>query len=258
MLAPLLHHPVTGPGAAAILGAILGSFIAALVSRWPQGKSVLTGRSHCDSCCQALSPWQLVPVLSYIALRGRCTTCGAPIDRDSLTIELAGSVIGGLALWLQPGWSGLAVATFGWLLLPLAWLDVRHFWLPHPLTAALAAGGVIAGLAQIEPDWSSRLIGCGAGYATLALIALAYRALRGREGLGGGDPLLFGAIGLWLGWERLPLVLMLASGVGLALALLWHWRGHRLTSAMRFPLGTLLAGAAWPVALLTGQAPAFP
>lgn len=258
MLAPLLHHPVTGPVAGAILGAILGSFIAALASRWPQGKSVLTGRSHCDSCGQTLSAWQLVPVLSYIAVRGKCTTCGAPIARDSLSIELAGTVIGGLALALQPGWPGLAVATFGWLLLPLAWLDWRHFWLPRPLTAALAAGGVMAGLAGFAPDWTSRLIGCGAGFATLGLIALAYRTLRGREGLGGGDPLLFGAIGLWLGWERLPLVLMLASGAGLAIALIWHWRGRRLTNAMRFPLGTLLAGAAWPVALLTAQAPTFP
>jgi leader peptidase (prepilin peptidase)/N-methyltransferase len=84
----------------------------------------------------------------------------------------------------------------------------------------------------------------------LWIIAIAYRLLRGREGLGGGDPLLLGAIGLWLGWQVLPLVLMLASGAGLGVALILQWRGITLNSATRFPLGTLMAAAAWPVALL--------
>lgn len=250
MFAPLLHHSVIAPIAAAILGSIFGSFIAALVGRWPQGRSVLTGRSHCDSCGTALRPWHLVPVLSYLALRGRCAACGAAIGRDNLEIELMAAAIGALALALHPGWTGVAIAAFGWLLLPLAWLDYRHFWLPHTLTASLAIGGALAGIAGLAPDWTSRLIGAGAGFVVLWLIAFAYRRLRGHDGLGGGDPLLLGAIGLWLGWLALPLVLMLASGAGLAVALILQRRGIALDSATRFPLGTLLAGAAWPVALL--------
>lgn len=250
MIAPLLHHPVAAPIAGAILGAIFGSFIAALVSRWPQGRSVLKGRSHCDSCGAVLGPMQLVPILSYLALRGRCNVCQQTIGRDSLEIELVAAATGALALAVHPGWAGLAIATFGWLLLPLAWLDYRHYWLPHPLTAALAAGGLATGLAGIVPDLPDRLIGGATGFAILWLTALAYRLIRGREGLGGGDPLLLGAIGLWLGWQALPLVLVLASGAGLAAALILRWRGVALTTATRFPLGTLLAGAAWPVALL--------
>lgn len=250
MFAPLLHHPVIAPIAAAILGAIFGSFIAALVGRWPQGRSVLTGRSQCDSCSAVLRPWQLVPIVSYLVLRGRCAACDAKIGRDALVIELIAAMIGALALALHPGWAGAAIAGFGWLLLPLAWLDFRHYWLPHQLTAALAIGGLIAAFSGIPPDWVSRLIGAGAAFAMLWVIAFAYSALCGREGLGGGDPLLLGAIGLWLGWQSLPLVLMIASGAGLVIALVLQQRGAVLSSTTRFPLGTLMAAAAWPVALL--------
>ena len=251
MFAPLLEHPILAPIAAAILGAIFGSFIGALVVRWPVGRSVLAGRSHCDSCGETLRPWQLIPLISYILLRGRCAACGVAIGREALLVELAAAAIGALALALHPGAGGLAIAAFGWLLLPLALLDYRHFWLPHPLNAALALGALVSALAGLPPDWTSRLIGAGAGFGGLWLVALLYRLTRGREGLGGGDPLLLGAIGLWLGWQALPLVLMLASGLGLAAALVLQRRGHDLDSATRFPLGTLMALAAWPVALLT-------
>jgi leader peptidase (prepilin peptidase)/N-methyltransferase len=251
MFAPLLHHPVIAPIAAAILGAIFGSFIAALVGRWPQGRSVLTGRSQCDSCGVVLRPWQLVPIASYLALRGRCAACGAKIGHDTLVIELLAAFVGALALALHPGWTGVGIAAFGWLLLPLGWLDFRHYWLPHRLNLVLAIGGLIAAFAGIPPDWTSRLIGAGAGFGILWIIAFAYRILRRREGLGGGDPLLLGSIGLWLGWQLLPLVLMIASGAGLAIALVLQQRGVPLNSATRFPLGTLLAAAAWPVALFS-------
>lgn len=249
MFAPLLHHPVIAPIAAAILGAIFGSFIAALVSRWPDDRSIVGGRSRCDSCGAVLRPWQLVPVFSYIALRGQCAGCRAAIGHGTLAMELIAAAIGALAMALHPGWAGVAIAMFGWLLLPLAWLDARHFWLPHPLTAALAAGGLITGLAGLAPDWTNRLIGAGAGFGMLWAVALAYRRLRGREGLGGGDPLLLGAIGLWLGWQALPMVLLIASGAGLGVALVLQQRGVALSGATRFPLGTLMAAAAWPVAL---------
>ncbi|MAF63002.1 MAG: prepilin peptidase [Blastomonas sp.] len=250
MYAPLLDHPVIAPLAAAILGAIFGSFIGALVVRWSAGRSILTGRSQCDACGAQLKPWQLVPVLSYLLLRGQCAACGARIGWQSLAIELGAAAIGAVSLTLHPGAQGLAIAALGWLLLPLALLDLRQYWLPQPLTAALALGGLASAACGIAPDWSSRLIGAGAGFVGLWLIALLYRLTRGREGLGGGDPLLLGAIGLWLGWQALPLVLLIASGLGLAVALVLQRRGHDLDAATRFPLGTLMALAAWPVALL--------
>ena len=160
-------------------------------------------------------------------------------------------MIGAVSLAMQPGAQGLATAAFGWLLLPLALLDLRHYWLPHPLTAALALGGLASAALALPPDWTSRLIGAGAGFVGLWLIGLAYRSTRGRDGLGGGDPLLLGAIGLWLGWQSLPIVLLIASGLGLAAALVLQPRGHDLDAATRFPLGTHMALAAWLVALLT-------
>lgn len=250
MYAPLLDHPVIAPIAAAILGAIFGSFIGALVVRWPAGRSILTGRSRCDACGTALEPWQLAPILSFVLLRGRCAACSARIGWQSLAIELGAALIGAVSLALHPGAQGLAIGAFGWLLLPLALLDLRHYWLPHPLTAALALGGLASAALDLPPDWTSRLIGAGAGLAGLWLVALLYRLMRGREGLGGGDPLMLGAIGLWLGWQALPLVLLIASGLGLAAALVLQRRGHDLGAATRFPLGTLMALAAWPVALL--------
>jgi leader peptidase (prepilin peptidase)/N-methyltransferase len=258
MSAPLLNPsgigmaigPVTAAVLAAILGAIFGSFIAALVSRWPQGRSVLAGRSRCDSCQATLAPWHLVPIASYLALCGRCARCRAPIGRDAIIIEAIAAAIGGLALALHPDVTGLSVALFGWLLLPLAWLDLQHYWLPHPLTAALAMGGVLTALVGLPPDWTSRVIGAVAGFGALWLVATGYRWLRGRDGLGGGDPLLFGAIGLWLGWPHLPLVLLAASGIGLGLALYVQRTHHGIDGTTRFPLGTLLAVAAWPIALI--------
>jgi leader peptidase (prepilin peptidase)/N-methyltransferase len=253
MFAPLLHHPLLAPAAAAIAGAIFGSFIGALVVRWPQGQSVLTGRSRCDSCGGTLKAWQLVPIVSHIALRGRCGLCGQPIGLQGLMIEIAAALIGALALALNPGWPGVGIAVFGWLLLPLAVLDLKQYWLPHPLTAALALGSLASLNAGLPPDMANRLIGAVAGFGLLWIVAFAYRSLRGRDGLGGGDPLLLGAIGLWLGWQMLPLVLMIASGLGLAAALVMQRRGTAIDSTTRFPLGTLLALAAWPVALLGFQ-----
>ena len=120
-----------------------------------------------------------------------------------------------VSLVLVPGWLGLAGALFGWVLLTLALLDAGHFWLPDKLTLPL----LLLGLAIVnEPPLLHRLIGAAAGYAVLALIALAYRAARGREGLGGGDPKLLAAIGAWLGWQALPFVLLAASLAGLAWA----------------------------------------
>lgn len=249
MFAPLLNHAVLGPATATIAGAIFGSFIGALATRWPLQQSVLTGRSRCDSCGATLQPWHLVPIFSHVALRGRCASCQHPIGSQSLAIEAMAALIGALALIVHPGWAGVGLAAFGWLLLPLAVLDLKHYWLPHPVLAALALGGVASMAAGLPPDWSSRLIGAGAGFGLLWVVAFGYRRLRGHEGLGGGDPLMLGAIGLWLGWQLLPLVLMIASGLGLAAALIIQRRGTAIDSTTRFPLGTLLALAAWPVAL---------
>jgi leader peptidase (prepilin peptidase)/N-methyltransferase len=243
----LIYHPVLMPLLMAILGAIFGSFIAALVARWPQDGSVLAGRSHCEGCGRTLTAHELVPVISWIAQRGKCRTCGIAIGRDAIAIELMAMVIGAGAMLLAPGPNGVLAAIFGWLLLPLAWLDLRHYWLPDRLTLLLAVVGVAFAYFARSAFFIDHLIGGVAGYTLLWLIASGYRLLRGREGLGGGDPKLFGAIGLWLGWQALPFVLLGASGVGLVAALIIAKRGGAIAAESRFPLGALLAFAAWPM-----------
>jgi leader peptidase (prepilin peptidase) / N-methyltransferase len=228
----------------ALLGLIVGSFLATLVVRWPEGRSVLTGRSTCDGCGRALSAFELIPVASHIALGGTCRACGAAIAKDHFWIETLCGLSGFAAIALSPDWGGLLAAISIWLLIALAALDLKHFWLPDALTITLAFVGLAAGLADVSPLLVDRLIGGVAGFGSLSLIALAYRMLRKREGLGGGDPKLFGAIGLWLGWEALPFVLLGASGLGLVWVAASSLQGAPLTRQDRLPLGALLAASA--------------
>jgi len=244
------------PVALGLLGAIIGSFIATLVIRWPQGRSVLRGRSHCDGCDTVLGPRDLVPLLSAVAARGRCRHCAAPIDPRHWQVELMAAAIGMLAGLAVPGPVAAAGAAFGWLLLTLAVLDLAVFWLPDRLTIALAVGGLLTGAIGIDPPLTTRLIGGAAGFGGLWCVGQGYRLLRKRHGLGGGDPKLLGAIGLWLGWAMLPAVLLLAALTGLALILMGRLAGRAARLDDRVPFGALLAIAAYPAWLfLLGTAP---
>ena len=230
-----------------VLGLVFGSFIATVAIRWPKGRSPLKGRSQCDGCGKDLAARELVPVVSFVLQRGRCQGCGAPIHPGHVVTEGIGMAIGVVAGVLVPGIGGVAGAIFGWMLLTLAALDLAAFWLPNLLTGALAAAGLAAGLPGLTPAMDARLIGGIGGYAALAAVAAGYRLVRGRQGLGGGDPKLFGAIGCWLGWQALPLVLLAAALIGLA-AVLGLWMGGRKVGATdRLPFGVMLAAAAFTV-----------
>ena len=233
-----------------LLGAIVGSFLATVLIRWPQGRSVIAGRSRCDSCGKPLGPGELVPILSYAALHGKCRACGASIDRRHFAVELAAATLGLVALVAHP--LPLAAITLGlglWLLL-LALLDLEHQWLPDRLTLPLVPLGLAAAWAGFGPPLIERAIGAAAGWAVLFLIALAYRRLRGREGMGGGDPKLLAGIGAWVGALQLPFVLLGAGLLGLAAILLMRLRGEQVSATTRLPLGTLMAVAAWPIWLI--------
>lgn len=204
----------------------------------------------CDGCGRVLRARELVPLVSALAQRGRCRTCGAPIAPVHWQVELAAGAIG-VAAGAVAAWPDAAAgAVFGWLLLTLAALDLRAWWLPDRLTGALAVGGVAGGLLGFDPPLLDRVIGGAAGFALLWLTAAGYRRLRGREGMGGGDPKLFGAIGLWLGWRLLPAVLLVAGLIGLGVI---GWRratGRAVKRTDALPLGALLAMAAYPAWLL--------
>lgn len=196
-------------------------------------------------------------MVSYILQSGKCRECGAQIAPDHLAIELSAGLIGGLALFVAPGMEGLVGAIFGWLLLTLAALDVKHHWLPDQLTAILAITGIMASIVAAYPVLQDRLVGGLAGYASLALIAAIYKRIRQREGLGGGDPKMLGAIGCWLGWQMLPLVLLGASAVGIMVVISWQLRGEAVTARSMLPLGSLMAIAAFPIWLCQSAAGAL-
>ena len=233
-----------GIALAALVGLILGSFIATLVLRWPAGRSVL-GRSQCDACGRPLGVLDLVPLLSFLAARGRCRTCSAPIDRFHSLVEAGAALIGAVSLALMPGTAGWLWALFGWLLLPLALLDARHFWLPDRLSALLAVAGLLLAGPLFEAALLDRWIGAVAGGGALAFLAWAYRRTRGAEGMGGGDPKLVAAIGCWTGWQALPLLLLLASAGGIGWALSVQRNGDPALGERRVPFGVFLCTAAF-------------
>jgi leader peptidase (prepilin peptidase)/N-methyltransferase len=235
---------IVGVFFAGLIGLILGSFIATLVLRWPAGRSVL-GRSQCDSCGRPLRAWDLVPLLSALWTHGVCARCGARIDPFHWRVEIASGLIGGVALALLPGTAGWLWALFGWLLLPLALLDARHFWLPDRLNAVLAIAGLLLAGPMLGVGLPDRWIGALAGGLVLAVIAWTYRRLRGGEGMGGGDPKLVAAIGCWLGWQALPLMLLLASLGGLLWALAAQRKGDRPLARRPVPFGLFACAAAW-------------
>jgi leader peptidase (prepilin peptidase)/N-methyltransferase len=249
--AELLGQPGWAWAAAgALLGLIAGSFIAAILMRWPKGESVLRGRSRCDLCGTTLGPLELVPVFSWLALRGRCRHCGGRIDARHAGVEATAAIVGFAAFHVFAPAAALIASVFGWWLLLLAALDLERQWLPDRLTLPLIPAGLAAAWLGLGPPLAERLIGAAAGYALLAGIAIAYRRLRGREGLGGGDPKLLAALGAWLGWQQLPFVLLGAGLLGITAILLIQLRGRRLAATDRLPLGTLMALVAWPIWLL--------
>ena len=226
-----------------ILGAIWGSFVAAMCSRWPNGESVTSGRSHCDSCGKTVVAYDLIPIASYLFLHGKCRACGQAIGAEAIWIEIVATMVGIAPLLLLPPEQALALALFGWLLLPLVILDHRHLWLPNSLVLLLAIGGVLFGL-LLTPDVSAydRVLGAVCGYLTLQSVRLVFFAVRKIEGMGAGDPKLLAALGIWLGWQALPMILLLATFFGLIWAL--YQIGIRRSKVQEVAFGTMLASGA--------------
>ncbi len=224
-----------------LVGGIVGSFIATLCLRWPEGRSVVAGRSSCDGCGTTLGAIDLIPLVGIASRRARC--CGGAIDPFHWQVEWAAALLGAGALVIGGLDQGPVLALFAWLLLPLALLDARHFWLPDRLTLLLALSGLLLGGMLTQETLLARVFTGVAAATGLALLAFAYRLLRGRDGIGGGDPKLLGALGFWLGpWLTLSTVIA-AALIGIAEAVI---RKRQRTDAQAF--GTLLSVAAWLVA----------
>jgi leader peptidase (prepilin peptidase)/N-methyltransferase len=229
---------------AIILGAIWGSFVAALCSRWPNGESITNGRSRCDHCDTQLAAADLVPIFSYAWLRGKCRYCAQPIGGSALYIEIAAAVIGAISALGLDGYQAFAAAVFGWLLLPLGVLDYQRLWLPNRLVLLLALAGALMGPPLMpELSWVDRVAGGLFGYLALEGARQAFKSLRKKEGMGGGDPKLFGALGIWMGWQALPYMLLLSCVIGFAWVLL-STKTDRI-GATHLPFGSFLCAAAF-------------
>jgi leader peptidase (prepilin peptidase)/N-methyltransferase len=235
----LLWRGVIGGG----LGLILGSYLATLIIRWPLGISANQGRSRCDSCGAGIAAYDLIPLISALLLRFRCRACHAVFDRSHFWVEIAAGVIGVLAFLASPLAAGFSWAILGWLLLALAVLDWRHYWLPDRLVLLLALAGLLLGGAVSSEDVHNRLIGSLAGFGSLWLLAYIFQRVRGKQGMGGGDPKMMGALGLWFGWAILPILALVAAMIGLVLAL---YLPRKTAQPTMVPFGSCLAIAAWP------------
>jgi leader peptidase (prepilin peptidase)/N-methyltransferase len=225
-------------------GAILGSFLNVCIYRLPLGKSVVWPASACTKCGRELLWYENVPVVSWLALRGKCRTCSTPISFRYPLIEAITAAMFGLAWWYYgPGPLLASRLIFGSALIVLFAIDLEHHLLPNVITLP----GIVVGFAFsffTEPGWQASLIGLLAGGGSLYAIAEIYYRVRHEEGLGMGDVKMLAMVGAFLGWKLALLTLMLASFAGTIIGvLLIVTRRGGMKYAL--PFGTFLAlGAA--------------
>jgi leader peptidase (prepilin peptidase)/N-methyltransferase len=215
-----------------LVAPFIGSFLGVLIARLPVGLPVVVARSRCETCERVLEAVDLVPLVSYAALRGRCRTCRAPIGGEHLAIELAALAV---ALWT------LTVAVEPVRL----WIDWRYFQLPDVLTLPLLLAGLVVTWAEMPEDLTDHAISAAVAYLGFRALAWVYRVVRGRDGLGQGDAKLLAAGGAWLGWEMLPDVILIAAVCGILVASVVAVRAGRLDGGMRIPFGPSISLSIW-------------
>lgn len=224
-------------------GALWGSFANVVIARVPLGQSIVFPASHCPECETPIRWYDNLPILSWFMLRGRCRSCAAKIPAQYPLVELGGIVCalaaawavgGGPSFWRlhdSPPWevasAWMLLSFFFLLLMMLTIIDLKHLLLPHVLTITLAVLAFI--YAFVVPpggDWRGFVpsisvrdsaIGFVVAYGGLLLFAMSYAIIRGRQGMGGGDFMLFGALGAWFGIEALPMLMLLAAFQGVLL-----------------------------------------
>ncbi|ROR29699.1 prepilin peptidase [Inmirania thermothiophila] len=261
--------------AAAVLALPVGSFLnvvvhrlpVMLMRRWQAECAELRGepaprhepydlarpRSRCPQCGHPIRARDNIPILSYLVLRGRCAHCGGRIPLRYPLLEALTALASALVAW-RFGWSVQTAAALAltWALLALAFIDLEHQILPDPLTLPLLWFGLLLATGGVFVDLQSAVLGAVAGYLSLWLVYHLFRLATGKEGMGYGDFKLLAMLGAWLGWQMLPLIILLSSVVGAAagialMALGRHARGTPM------PFGPFLAAAGW-IALLWGDA----
>ncbi len=259
---------------AALLGLIVGSFLNVVIYRLPlmmdrewreQARQLLgqpdgaepgqvpinliSPRSHCPACQSPVAAWHNVPVLSYLLLKGRCAACGVTISPRYPLIELLTALLSATLIWkFGPTLAGLSALVLCWALIAASAIDLDHQLLPDSITQPLLWLGLALGLSGLPadtppfPDLHSAVLGAMAGYLSLWTVYKVFKWLTGKEGMGYGDFKLLAALGAWLGWQMLPLVIILSAVVGTVTGIAMIAVGRHARQAP-IPFGPFLAAA---------------
>jgi len=265
----LQNNPALFISTVALLSLMIGSFLNVVIHRMPKiierqwraevaessgqplpeepDYNLMVPRSQCPSCGHAITALENVPVVSYLVLRGRCGGCKAPISVRYPSVELLTGCLSALVAWnFGFTWTTAAGLLFVWTMIALAFIDLDSFYLPDDITLPLLWAGILANMGGAFVDLQTAVIGAVAGYLSLWLVYWAFKFATGKEGMGYGDFKLLAAIGAWLGWKMLPVVIMLSSlvgavvGIGL-IALARHERSKPIPFGPYLVLGGLIA-----------------
>ena len=259
---------------AGLLGLLIGSFLNVVIHRIPKmmqresdnyvahesGKdlphteryNLMVPRSACPHCGHQITALENIPVVSWLALRGKCSKCKAPISARYPAIELLTGALSALLVWkFGSGVAGMATLLFAWLLIAMTFIDVDTQLLPDDLTFPLLWAGLLLNLNGTFVPLQDAVIGAAAGYLVLWAVYWLFKLATGKEGMGYGDFKLLAALGAWLGWKMLPTIILLSSVVGAVVGIsliVFACRGRDKP----IPFGPYLA-AAGMIALLYGE-----
>jgi len=238
--------------AAGLFGSLFGSFLNVVIHRLPRKESIVFPPSRCTSCGGRIAPWDNIPVLSWLLLRGKCRTCGEPIKVRYPLVEAGAALLTALVVWRF----GLSIASiaYTWFvlaLLAITLIDLEHRIIPDAITLP----GTLIGLALVnwtQVTWLEALIGAAAGFLLLLLVGIVYEKVTGVEGMGGGDIKMAAMMGAFLGWKGVLLTIFLGSFLGsiAGVVTMSRGKGGRRTA---LPFGTFLAPAA-VIVLFVGDA----
>tara|TARA_R110002110_G_scaffold91264_2_gene237585 strand:+ start:210193 stop:211059 length:867 start_codon:yes stop_codon:yes gene_type:complete len=275
MLDAIAQVPWFLPTCLLLLGLLVGSFLNVVIYRLPlmlekswrhdccelleieqeadtTTFNLATPNSHCPACQTEIRAWQNVPVISYLLLRGKCRHCDAPISARYPVIELiTGLMTLALAWFFAPSVALLGAILLTWALIALTMIDIDHQLLPDNITLPLLWLGLAFNTLGTYVPLQDAVLGAMAGYLVLWSIYWAFKLVTGKEGMGYGDFKLLAALGAWMGWQALPLIILLSSLVGAVFGIalmLVKSRGREVP----IPFGPYLAMAGW-IALLWGD-----
>lgn len=275
MLDTLLSTPLLLYGGVFVLGALIGSFVNVVILRLPPlleyewrcqchellekpsqtdtpPPGIAMSRSMCPKCGHRITALENIPLLSYLVLRGRCSACRESISPRYPFVELATACLFLATLWhFGPTVQGFLALALTATLVALTGIDVDTQLLPDNMTLPLLWAGILANVFEVYTDLESSVLGAIAGYLVLWSIYHLFRLMTGKEGMGYGDFKLLGAMGAWMGWQFLPLIVLLSSVVGAAVGLALMGLG-RLSRDKPMPFGPFIAAAGW-ISLIWGE-----